>query len=602
MTSRGGTKYAAGTRVTFNNVSGHRDAGLTACPGSATYNRLPTIRSAVKAYMGASLYYPSVSTRDALYLTTPGVTVRATAPVTQSWRLDVRNARTGTLVRTVTGAATTSIRAAWTLRDSAGRVAPPDKYSLTLSSWTARTRARPYTVRVNVASPLPSGVAVDYGYTALVDNGALAGLSPALARAVRPAVLAAYAGQRATMTLAPAGPRDGLYVRSATSGVRYVVVDGARRPVSDAVVAALGLTAPVTLSSAVLSTIPPGPSWTSTSRHPDGYVVRGADGTHWRIEAGARRPFTSEASRVGWAKGVTVPAALDGDLALPLGAPLAPPEGTVLRTATGAGVVSGGAFRPLTASLGYNVAAAPLATVDDLSALPAGEPVGTDRHPAGTLLRNGTGYVEVLAVTKRVVDLSLLATDPRVPAAPLTGELAKLGGTQWVPPTGVAGRAADGTVRVVQSGRLVTVPAGVLGYDGAALPALEAADFGPLPAGSLVNAALHPSGTLVTDGTSVWLLDASTRRPVAASLVPAWLRPVLPATAADLALPLGAKAPPASGAWVSTPDGVRWLVDRGVRRSVSSAVAKRLGLSVVPPVPVVTADLTASTALGTPVP
>jgi hypothetical protein len=337
-------------------------------------------------------------------------------------------------------------------------------------------------------------------------------------------------------------------------------------------------------------------------------VVKAADGTAWRIESGVRRPFTSPAAQAGWAKGLAVPAALPGDLALPLGAPLAPREGTVLRTATGAGVVSDGAFRPLSnpGSLGYNVANAALATSADLSALPAGDPVGTDRHPSGTLLRNGSGYLEVVGTAKRAVSPALLATDQRVPVTPLTGEVASLLAPRWLPPSGVAGRAADGTIRVVDNGRLVTLAPGVanaLGYSSASLPALEAADFGPLPsAPALASTVLHPAGTLVTDGSAVWLVDASTRRLVGASLVPTWRgHPALPATSADLALPLGAPAPAMNGAWVATPDGVRWLVDRGVRHPMTATVAKRLGLNAVTPMPVVAADLTAATTSGAPI-
>ena len=47
-----GSKYAAGTQVTFNAISGHRDADYTTCPGDAAYNALGTIRSIAKQYIG----------------------------------------------------------------------------------------------------------------------------------------------------------------------------------------------------------------------------------------------------------------------------------------------------------------------------------------------------------------------------------------------------------------------------------------------------------------------------------------------------------------------------------------------------------------------
>ena len=613
MTSRGGSKYPEGQKVTLNNVSGHRDAGLTACPGNQTYNRLPTIRGAVKTYMGASLYYPSITATSTLYLTTTSVTVKSGVATTQAWRLDVRNARSGAIVRQISGSGT-SISAVWNLKDTAGKAVPPDTYSLTLSSWTSKTKAKPYTVRVAVTSPLPAGVStthLDGTNNAFLEATGLAGVSPALASALRPTpAVKTFSGQRAGLAGITAGPRDGLFVKSATTGALYVIVDGARRPIGSATVSALGLTAPVTLPSPVLGVAPQGPSWSNAQRHPDGMVVKHSDGTHWRLESGTRRPFTSGSARYWWAKGLAVPTALPGDLALPLGPALAPPEGVVMRTADGgAGVVSGGAFRRLTdpAKLGYAVSSAPVASDLDLGALLTGDPVGVDKHPSGALLRSGSTYVEVLGDRKRVVPASLLPTDPRAAVAPVGTEIKALRAAPWTPSGGLAGRAADGSIRVVDNGRLVTLSppvANSLGYDTAPLPALEAADFGPLPVGrALVRTDAHPMGTLVTDGAAVWLLDAGMRRLVAASLTQTYRgRPALPATSADLALPVGAVAPVASGAWVVTPDTVRWLVDRGVRRAVTATVAKRLGLSAVTPQPVVAADLDAATTKGSPVP
>jgi hypothetical protein len=610
LTSAGGSKYAKGKVVTFANVSGHRDAGLTSCPGEQTYRRLPAIRSAIKSLMGASLYGPTVSTARAMYLTTPSVTVKATIPGSAAWRLVVRNGRTGTVQRTVTGSATGSIGAAWNLRDNAGNFVTPDRYALTLESWNAKTRAYPFTARVDVVSALPSGIALtraDGTPYAMVDAGRVYGVSPALGAALRqqPSPVGYY-GSTAGMPAPAAPPRDGMFVKSA-GGTNYVVVDGWRRPVSASVVSALGLTAPRTPSDAVLALLPVGPAWTDTLRHPDGVVVTD-QGVSWRIEGGVRRPFTSPAARAAWSKSVAVAAALPGDLARPVGTPLAPPEGVVLRTGTGAGVVSGGTFRALPSPTTlYDTASAAVATADDLAALPAGDPVAAGRHPSGALVKDGTTYYEVLGTTKRAVDATLLAADPRVAVAPAAGETKALTGARWLPPSGVAGRAADGTIRVVASGRLVTLPpavANALGYSAASLPALEASDFGPLPAGAaLADPAAHPAGTVVRNGSSWWLVDAGTRRPLAASLVPTWVgRPALPATSADLALPLGPAAPPGSGAWLVTPDKARWLVDGGVRRSVPAAVAHRLGLDLLAPIPAVLADLTAATKSGPAVP
>ena len=50
LTSAGGsaTRYPAGASATIQRVSGHRDTGLTACPGAALYAQLPELRALVE--------------------------------------------------------------------------------------------------------------------------------------------------------------------------------------------------------------------------------------------------------------------------------------------------------------------------------------------------------------------------------------------------------------------------------------------------------------------------------------------------------------------------------------------------------------------------
>jgi hypothetical protein len=54
VTSGGSNKYASGTSVRLATLIGHRDVGLTACPGARLYPQLPALRSAVAARMGAA--------------------------------------------------------------------------------------------------------------------------------------------------------------------------------------------------------------------------------------------------------------------------------------------------------------------------------------------------------------------------------------------------------------------------------------------------------------------------------------------------------------------------------------------------------------------
>ncbi|MBT2368653.1 N-acetylmuramoyl-L-alanine amidase [Streptomyces sp. ISL-10] len=52
LTSAGSGKYAGGTRVRLNAISGHRDGFDTDCPGSRLYGKLGTARSASAKYQG----------------------------------------------------------------------------------------------------------------------------------------------------------------------------------------------------------------------------------------------------------------------------------------------------------------------------------------------------------------------------------------------------------------------------------------------------------------------------------------------------------------------------------------------------------------------
>lgn len=52
-TSTGSSKYPAGSVVTLNRVSGHRNTQLTSCPGDLVYSQLATIRSVAASYQAS---------------------------------------------------------------------------------------------------------------------------------------------------------------------------------------------------------------------------------------------------------------------------------------------------------------------------------------------------------------------------------------------------------------------------------------------------------------------------------------------------------------------------------------------------------------------
>jgi hypothetical protein len=79
LTSAGGSesRYPAGTRVTLERVSGHRDTGKTACPGDALYDQLDDIRALVES--GSA--FPTFSARVSAALADERVDYGEVVPV-----------------------------------------------------------------------------------------------------------------------------------------------------------------------------------------------------------------------------------------------------------------------------------------------------------------------------------------------------------------------------------------------------------------------------------------------------------------------------------------------------------------------------------------
>ena len=145
-------KYRDGTKVAFDVISGHRDAGSTACPGAKLYAKLGEIRSGVVARMGAQLYATSASPKLVAKGETTPIRVRATAMTAQDWRLEVKKQGTANVVRTYQGSASAGgpIDVSWNLKDSSGDKVAKGIYTLTLQSWNGSEAAVPYGVNVGL--------------------------------------------------------------------------------------------------------------------------------------------------------------------------------------------------------------------------------------------------------------------------------------------------------------------------------------------------------------------------------------------------------------------------------------------------------------------
>ena len=150
-----GSRYATGEQVTFNTISGHRDADFTTCPGGSAYADLPSIRRAVVSEMGTGFTAPRLS-KSTVPMAGGSVTLNAGAISALDWTLQVKDA-TGAVVRTVTGSAdrTTAVSAKWNLNDSTGTPVQPGGYTLTLTGATsAGATALPVNSSVTVTPPV----------------------------------------------------------------------------------------------------------------------------------------------------------------------------------------------------------------------------------------------------------------------------------------------------------------------------------------------------------------------------------------------------------------------------------------------------------------
>ena len=126
--SSGNPRYPAGTAVTLNAISGHRDTYPTSCPGSSLYAQLPAIRTAVARTGLPKIYEPAE-------VGSLGGPVRFTARLSASsaWTVTVRD-QAGGVVGTGSG---TGTRVDWTW-DSAS-ADPNQRYAWTISAPNARS-------------------------------------------------------------------------------------------------------------------------------------------------------------------------------------------------------------------------------------------------------------------------------------------------------------------------------------------------------------------------------------------------------------------------------------------------------------------------------
>jgi flagellar hook assembly protein FlgD len=137
--STGNPKFPAGRMLTLRTISGHRDTGFTACPGSNLYRLLPSLTLDVAGTGLPKLYYPTVTGA-------PGGLVRFTGTLTEPlpWSVIVSQ-RNGSVIAEGSGEGT---QVDWTWD---ARTIPAGKYVYAID---AGPTARPATGVVAGATSL----------------------------------------------------------------------------------------------------------------------------------------------------------------------------------------------------------------------------------------------------------------------------------------------------------------------------------------------------------------------------------------------------------------------------------------------------------------
>lgn len=394
LTSAGNERYAAGTRVRFNRIAGHRNAKPTACPGTRAYNLLPSFRTGANGMGHPKIVLPTAWTTTGLNSVRPdgdGIdeAIRFKASFTRSvdWTLKI----TGAMNKTFSGTGT-SMNLVW---DPSKESTPPPtgRYAWRLDARLpgGGTVARAWTGTLYIVTDHPAGTLVGdaSGYYVV-------GSRPSRSDTTVVSRKTHFGDQRAVLV----GPRErerypiasqlslreGALLLGPDGASRYIVSGGTlRRFVDDDVFTALGysLDALIPADSTTIAAQPAGAPVQDVTRHPDGTVVRDpATGEVWVITTGVLRPIEGLALASRY-RAIEVVPAVPGDLALTRDlAPIDLREGTLLAGPTGLTYVyTGGLLRrfvdnTLYLRMGYVYPQRLAATQEQLDALPAGSVLG----------------------------------------------------------------------------------------------------------------------------------------------------------------------------------------------------------------------------------
>ncbi|HLW18011.1 MAG TPA: peptidoglycan recognition protein [Actinomycetota bacterium] len=392
-TGEGNDHRAAGTLVNFNRISGHRDASLTTCPGSYVYNDLNWIRKTVRGIGNPKIYTPML---DTVVLRPDGDSknemIRFTASFssTVTWTLSFVDPQ-GVVQRTLTGTGS-AVKQYWGAQTALGALVASGQYTWKLVAHDATSHAATGASGIlNVVTSHPDGTLLsDANGKYVIDNG--------VARAVDPI---AYASNFGTLPAVPTGPneraryasgpalglRDGTLLADTTTSpaAYYMWSSGALHAFKDGSFTALGYqaAAAITATPTYLAGLTAGTDITSLTQHPDGTLLKSADGkSFWVIQTSTRQPISAlaRASLYRSNEAVTATAA---DLTLPLGTVVPVRNGALIKANDGGApwIIGGGSKHrfvstDFAAAMGFTSAMMLTGSTTDMNALSTGTRIG----------------------------------------------------------------------------------------------------------------------------------------------------------------------------------------------------------------------------------
>ena len=381
----GDPKFREGHRYLFNRISGHRDGQQTACPGTYAYRLLPSIRTSVNKLGLPKIYLPNTSTST---LRPDGngvnetVLVRATFSQTVAWTVDFRT-NAGTLIRTLTGTGT-SMAARWDGKDAGGNLADTGVVRYTIGARAGNRIAGVATGALYMVNLHPDGSVLKSPTRTVVIEGGKARPVPSTLvlnswyRAAEPVAVTDAEIDRYTAG-DPVGIREGTLLAE-PDGSYSIISGGERRHFATGVYAALGYTAEAALpiTADQLAALTSGPDVNDATAHPQGAVVKAADGTIWTIGDGVRQQDKTATVWKSRYRDNEVVNATPVDVALTVGTAMTYREGTLFKLPDGtywifANGVRRRFYHPnLYAAMGYVPAAAFSITTSEAAGIPQG--------------------------------------------------------------------------------------------------------------------------------------------------------------------------------------------------------------------------------------